>query len=276
MGNVDAIRKTKTDDQCILKYAELLSTCFPQSNRFHVEYLSWLYRDNPWGPVIGFDAFDGEQLVAHYVTIPIVAELRGKTHKGCLSLNTATHPNYQGQGLFSKLAEATYAEAHALGKEFILGVANGNSTHGFVHRLGFTLISSLDVFFVLGPFHVSSNHESFQVKWDRSAQEWRTRSPLSTYSFTKEGMTLKRYGGLLDVFLSSRFNQGHAEKSAAAPVKLWIGLNKGMASHRWRRLNFPTFLKPSPLNLIFKDLSGSIQLQGPDDVFFEAIDFDAF
>ena len=47
----------------VTDYANLLARSF---NGFKpsVEYLNWLYFENPRGEVKGFDAFDGEKLVS--------------------------------------------------------------------------------------------------------------------------------------------------------------------------------------------------------------------
>jgi hypothetical protein len=58
-----------------------------------------------------------------------------------------------------------------------------------------------------------------------------------------------------------------------APLTAWIGLDPSI---RWRRhcyANLPDRLKPSPLNLIFKDLASSGQLSR-EAVRFQVIDFD--
>ena len=87
--------------------------------------------------IVGADAWDGERLAAHYVTCPMEAVVEGRVAKGLLSLNTATHPDYQGRGLFTTLAQAAYAQGAAAGYEFVVGVANANSTPGFLKRLEF-------------------------------------------------------------------------------------------------------------------------------------------
>lgn len=109
------------DAVALSTYAELFSRCFPKSARFTVEYLDWLYCKNPDGLAIGFDAWDGERLAAHYVCVPAKVSLSGCDVNAMLSLNTATHPEYQGRGLFTKLAQLTYADAASAGLDCVLG-----------------------------------------------------------------------------------------------------------------------------------------------------------
>src|SRR5215471_2141137 len=131
-----AIRPAGTDPAQIAAYAGLLESVFA-TGKFSEAAVAWRYRDNPAGTVVGADAWDGERLAAHYVTCPLEATVEGRVVKGLLSLNTATHPDYQGRGLFTALAEAAYAQGAAAGYEFVVGVANANSTPGFLRRLGF-------------------------------------------------------------------------------------------------------------------------------------------
>ena len=72
-------------------YSALLSKSFQNFNP-SISYLNWLYFENPRGRVCGFDAYDGETLVAHYACIPI--KIEGFRLNSLLSLNTATHPQF--------------------------------------------------------------------------------------------------------------------------------------------------------------------------------------
>jgi len=59
-------------------------------------------------------------------------------------------------------------------------------------------------------------------------------------------------------------------------LKLYIGLG----NYDWKKsfyVNLPNFLRPSPLNLILKNISSneSVNIK-KDEVFLQLIDFDAF
>src|SRR5262245_10964988 len=82
-------------------------------------FLRWQYLDNPLGLVVGAvaEATDGE-VVGAYTLIPLPFRVDGRERLGMLSLNTATSPRYQGQGIFTALAKVTYdlaAERGAVG-----------------------------------------------------------------------------------------------------------------------------------------------------------------
>ena len=66
-----------TDPPSLSRYTVLFSKCFPESAKFNPTSLNWLYRQNPDGKVIGFDAWDGERLAAHYACVPARASVGG-------------------------------------------------------------------------------------------------------------------------------------------------------------------------------------------------------
>jgi GNAT superfamily N-acetyltransferase len=135
MSQDHQIQQTAVDSASILSYSTLLSDVFGKPELFTKEYLQWQYADNPDGTIVGFNAYQGETLAAHYVTQPMEAVINGVKRRGLLSLNTATHPQHQGKGLFVKLADRTYTYAAEHGYDFVIGVANQNSVHGFTKKL---------------------------------------------------------------------------------------------------------------------------------------------
>lgn len=272
--------------------AQLLRGVFRGSGG-HIDpaYLTWCYRDNPAGEVVGRNAWDGDRLAAHYVTVPLRARLRGRDARGVLSLHTATHRDYQGRGLFTRLAEATYADASEAGFEFVVGVANAASTPGFVRKLGFQLVRALDVRVGLGapaPTDVRAEVD-FERVWNAEELAWRLRCPARTYRRTAGagGVTVYaptgRFG--LWVELASRPDEEYERGGALArlpalgvqnPVRLWMGLDpsRDWSGQPW--LPLPEFLRPSPLNLIYRDLREPGATLDPSRVRFAAIDFDAY
>jgi GNAT superfamily N-acetyltransferase len=107
-SNLGGLRFSRCDESKLQDYADLLANSFIDFQP-SVEYLDWLYFQNPRGSVFGFDAYDGDLLVAHYACIPI--KINAFRQNSLLSLNTATHPDYQGRGLFRLLANKTFESA---------------------------------------------------------------------------------------------------------------------------------------------------------------------
>lgn len=262
----------------------LMETCFPDSNVFSLEYMDWLYKKNPAGPVVGCNAMAGGELAAHYVTVPALWNYKGRTVRGLLSLNTATHPNHQRKGLFVKLAEATYETGSEEGFSFVVGVANQNSTHGFVKKLGFELVDPLEAKITLGVPKDGENLNQLKTLtplWSEEFLNWRLSRPGTNYwcKKSKSGYFVfsKTSKPLMSACLGhfSSLPVDLPEKSHLGAT-VWIGYHS--LDHCKGNLNakFPEFLKPSPLNLIYKPLQKEFEGVSPKDLAFQCIDFDAY
>ncbi len=253
------------------------------------EYLKWQYVDNPAGQVIGFNAFSSGELIAHYACIPVLCNLNGIESRGLLSLNTATHPDHQGKGLFTKLANKTYDKAIENGFEFVVGVANANSSPGFINKLGFQLVGPLDARLGVGLPHRSvegSKMIQFQRIWTQDLIEWRLANPSGNYGikvgsdgricvYAKTGWT----GVTAVMFDSDKLGVSLPTQKpyhSRNPIKLWIGADPSVIWPRSFYYNIPIALRASPLNLIFKDLTKQNILLDPKNVMIFCLDFDAY
>jgi Acetyltransferase (GNAT) domain len=133
----------------ISQTAALLAEVFPGSDISQPEYLSWLYEQSPCGSVIEANFDDARGRAGHYALVPIALTRDGAERSAALSLNTAVHERARGGGTFVRLATETIAEARRRGVETVVGVANANSTPGFVRRLDFELLTALPASVVL-------------------------------------------------------------------------------------------------------------------------------
>lgn len=272
-----------TDDAAIARATSLLRLVFPKASHFTEPVVRWQYRENPDGEVVGFNAFMGDELAAHYVAIPLMARVHGKDERGLLSLNTATHLSHQGKGLFTKLANLTYEAAAREGFGFVIGVANANSTHGFTKKLGFQLVSPLRAMVGIGPITNKREYQvAYQRIWHSKALDWRLAHPLNKYYST---LTTCR-----DLILTDRTQSGARlflaaldggtltselpEATGANPLRVWIGLDSRTNWFLRPYFNIPMRFRPAPLNLIFKDLTGQGRTLPAEQVRFQAIDFD--
>ena len=274
------LREVSVDDATIAQVAALLRQVFPRSAHFTDEAVRWQYRDNPDGPVVGFNAWLGEELAAHYVTIPLMARVNGREEKGLLSLNTATHPSHQGKGLFTKLANATYERGAREGFGFVVGVANANSTHGFTKKLGFQLVSPLRAMIGIGALPWSNAPVDLQDEslWSERKLAWRMAHPAYRYATARakqQDLVLSERSQATARYVLAALPKGSLQASARAPwKKVWIGLDPAMRWSGSAYLNIPMRFRPSPLNLIFKDLSNTGRTLDHARVRFQAIDFD--
>jgi GNAT superfamily N-acetyltransferase len=274
------------DAERIALYSALLKTCFPDTpanaRKFSIESLVWLYTQNPEGLAIGFDAFDEEKLVAHYVCIPRAITGDSGPLKGLLSLNTATADQYQGKGLFTQLAKATFAVAAQQGFACVYGVANQNSTPGFVRKLGFKLVAPLQALIGFGRFQPPQPNSSlqFQKTWNATALKWRCANPANRIRACRHSSGNGFYADTGYPLVDAHVEQlGHGFSTEPLCVsqlrlKLVLGLfPQGVPSTYFK---IPDFLKPSPLNFIFKPLDSTTSIPDRHAVHFTFLDFDAY
>jgi len=197
--------------------AALLGEVFPGARVAGEEYLRWLYEESPFGEVVESNSEDQLGRTGHYALVPIALRRDGSPVSGALSLNTAVHERARGAGTFVRLAEQTYASAAQRGIEVVLGVANANSTHGFVKRLGFELVSALPVTVLLatpggsgGVRSAWADAGAFQAggiadgigpllagpsagvarSWSPETLRWRLADPTARYSLHRSGRAL--------------------------------------------------------------------------------------
>lgn len=275
------------DDKALAGYSSLFAACFPDSGKFTREYLDWLYVRNPDGHAFGFDAWEGDVLAAHYVCIPAQANVDGRVVQVLLSLNTATHPQFQGKGLFTKLASMTYEAAAAAGYAGVYGVANANSTPGFVRKLGFQLVRPLEALVGVGGIGTAGRQAAlapaFERVWSDAALEWRCASPSNPVLRRRKGTAWQfhapAFGSWIHAYAELALPAAVAlgpTGAPATPLRLYLGLMPDAERSAGSYVAIPKRLRPSPLNLIYRSLSSpGLQLDGAL-IRFSFLDFDAY
>lgn len=275
------------DEQALIQYSALFNACFPDAGKFTPTYLAWLYRDNPDGRAFGFDAREGDQLAAHYVCVPARVRIEGRPVRVLLSLNTATHPRFQGQGLFTRLATLTYEAAAAAGYDGVYGVANGNSTPGFVRKLGFQLVRPLDAMVGVGAIGAQSDGAgvplAFERAWSDDALAWRCANPHNPVARRRRGdvwqFRAAAIGRLIEAYAELALPAGIGAESNAGsmtPLRLYLGLAPDRERGVHTYMSIPQRLRPSPLNLIYRSLSAPDFRLDPARIRFSFLDFDAY
>ncbi len=276
----------QNDPATLARYGALFAACFPGTDKFTPAYLDWLYVANPDGAAVGFDAWDGERLAAHYVCVPARAWVEGKEVRVLLSLNTATHPDYQGKGLFTRLAAMTYEAGAGAGFDGCYGVANANSTPGFVRKLGFQLVRPLEARVGFGSLRHAPKAPaaslSFERSWSPEALAWRCANPHNRVHARDGGSRLQFHAPALHgIPAYAELEAGsvalrQADGKAAYPVRLFIGLAPDASSNYRNYANIPARLRPSPLNLIWRAFTPRAPQLDAARIQFTFLDFDAY
>lgn len=119
------------------QYIPQFSALHKQS--FHQEMtekeIRWRYLDNPRQDILACFAVDEGRLVANYSASPVHLIWDGNPIKSAQSLNTMTHPDYMGRGLFVELASRLYHSMAENGYRLIFGFPNYISNRTFLTRL---------------------------------------------------------------------------------------------------------------------------------------------
>lgn len=266
--------QVKVDTAALNETLQLMLLAFEgHAEKFSLDYLRWQYADNPVGPIVGFNAYMGDVLAAHYATMPIYMNIEGKKTLGVLSLNTATHPEHRGKRLFTILAEKTYEYAAENGYKFVIGVANAQSTHGFLKHLKFKMIGPLTFKVGMGQNLYQRSGYTYIRYWDKDIMDWRLKNPSMEYYKNGDMIVSPIKPGFKKLVFHDKEGLVALPKLLGRPFNLYIGFGADLS--RGVYCGVPGFIEHSPFNLIFRDLTrGSLPEVTKDNILFELIDFD--
>lgn len=276
MPDLEIRRCDFTSNKEMAQLVELQNTVYKERGLvFTIDDFTQWYLNNPVGKVISFNAFDGDVMTAHYACIPTLMQIGDRTVRGIKSMATVTHPNYRGRGLFKTLAKKTYEAAKKEGYEFVVGVANANSFPGFMKYFPFTFVAQLNVKVGYGNGVTINNGVQFSGVISPEILQWRINCGKG---YSKKGQTvIGKYGKF------ARTLMGIASKDACESVSLpkasislkpclYVGIG---AKPNGIYIRVPKFIKHSPFNLIFMDLTdGNLPEVNRNIIFFQLLDFD--
>lgn len=268
------IELVKVDEASLQEILILMRLAFEgHAEKFNLEYMRWQYADNPVGKIVGFNAYMGDVLAAHYVTMPIYMNIEGKKTLGVLSLNTATHPEHRGKRLFTILAEKTYEYAAENGYKFVIGVANAQSTHGFLKHLQFKLIGPLVFKVGMGQNIYQRTDYTYTRYWDKEIMDWRLKNPSMDYYKNGDMIVSPIKPGFKKLVYHDKDGLVYLKKLHGRPFNLYIGYGADLSKGVY--CGIPKFIEHSPFNLIFRDLTdGTLPEVTKNNILFELIDFD--
>ena len=259
----------------------LLRLVFPKARHLTPRYLEWLFAGNPDGAAVGCNAWRGDELVGHMAAVPLKARMDGETRPGMYTMNGAVHPDHRGRRLQSGISAAMFEEAIGRGFHFCFATGNKWSTGPLLTR--FRMIRPLDARIGLGwpRRRETSAVPSFERIWSPEALRWRLANPEALYSVERRGGALGVSASAGLPGLGAILYQGPGEAEPAegprtGPMRVWFGLDPGIDWRASAFLPIPMRLRPSPLNLVYRDLTGGDFLPDADRLTFQGLDLDAF
>lgn len=274
MTQGDYVFRPALETASLHDYEQLFSAAFPDNGKLNTTYLRWQYVGNPHGQVIGVDAFAGDTLAAHYAIMPRRYTVDGLALAAALSINTATHPDHQGRGLFTRLAEATYAAAADKGVQFVIGAANVNSIGGFERKLGFAKLGQIRLFPSLSP--PAAGPASLDLEITADWLEWRLANPSASYRSSRRGRsvtisTIKKGVPFHLGCVQAGLLPGERGMSLALPGLAPV-FDRGVAG----RFAIPMKYQPSPWHVIWRSLSAGGDPSLPQRLRMDGLSMDTF
>jgi GNAT superfamily N-acetyltransferase len=103
---------------------------------------AWKHDENPFGPSPAWVATDGERIVGFRTFMRWEFEQGGAILRAVRAVDTATHPDYQGRGIFTKLTMAGIEELRSEGVDLVFNTPNDQSRPGYL-KMGWQVVGRL-------------------------------------------------------------------------------------------------------------------------------------
>lgn len=280
---------TESQSSRLDEYVALYGVCFPKAVKLQRDYLSWQYFGNPDGHAVGADAICDGKVVGQVIAIPGTYMLKGRPARGLVAVNVAVHPSFQGKHLFKKLGLKMCEYGAQKGYEFVIGIANAVATPGWTRQMKFKLLGPLSAMVGFGPLYrracerAAASAELSRV-WTRESLAWRLANPVNRAraSITNDGaMIVSAATGTVGLrataVLPSALHDGLPATGTSWLPHLNVFLGS-LPGYHFGATYFavPDRAKPSPLNLVYKNLIDPVGQLSLDQCFITFLDFDAF
>jgi hypothetical protein len=256
--------------------AELLRIVFPHAPHLTADYLTWMYARNPAGGAVACNAWLGETLVGHMAAVPFRARVEGAEAYAMIMQNGAIHPEHRGRRLQSHISEAMFEEGVRRGYAYCLGIGNRYSTGPLLTR--FQMLRPLDARLGAGPLRRRRGAivASAESVWSDEAIAWRMANPRRRYSI-RAGRLLAPTGWPgIGAILHEGLALPDSGPRPPGPLRLFIGADPRIDFARSAYVSIPRKLRPSPLNLVWRDLSGGGGPPDPDRFVLRPLDLDVY
>jgi GNAT superfamily N-acetyltransferase len=108
--------------------ASLGETSSPKS----IAYWNWKHEQNPFGKSEVMISEEDATLSGIRAMMPWIWQAGQQQFKTFRAVDTATHPDFQGKGIFSKLTQTMVEHLRSVGSDFIFNTPNNQSLPGYL------------------------------------------------------------------------------------------------------------------------------------------------
>src|SRR5690606_34755778 len=142
MGEIE-IRESTVED--IPQIIEVLKASLGEVSSKKTQ-AAWKYKhlDNPFGKSLVLVAVNGEMIIGVRAFMKWKWQLGNKNFFAYRAVDTATHPDYQGKGIFKKLTLEAVEIARRQENSFIFNTPNSQSLPGYL-KMGWNEVDKLKV-----------------------------------------------------------------------------------------------------------------------------------
>lgn len=140
--HLDVREAVDTDLPAILEVLQSSLGWVPDEQ--YAAFYRWKHHDNPFGRSPAWVAVDGDRIVGLRVWLRWRFVAAGRRMEAVRAVDTATHPDYQGRGIFRRLTTGSLDALRDQGVEFVFNTPNDNSRPGYL-KMGWHEVGKLPV-----------------------------------------------------------------------------------------------------------------------------------
>jgi len=133
---------TPDDDPAVLELLQASMGWVPDEQ--YARFFAWKHRESPFGTSPSWVALDGDRVIGFRTFMRWRFDHGGRPVEAVRAVDTATHPDHQGQGIFSLLTRHALDELADLGVGFVFNTPNERSRPGYL-KMGWQVVHKLPV-----------------------------------------------------------------------------------------------------------------------------------
>jgi GNAT superfamily N-acetyltransferase len=137
-----------------------------------IQFWLWKHQQNPFGKSPTLVAYHHDKLVGLRTFLRWHFLYKGKVLQAYRAVDTATHPDYRGQGLFRKLTLQLIRELATEGPSFLFNTPNKQSKPGYI-KMGWQELGRTNLYVKFMPFHWMTNRLGSH-HWPTQSAPWST------------------------------------------------------------------------------------------------------